>query len=166
MRSNPGIQITRYNIAEISGTAYNKGVSPDNLVGAFRKTGVFPMGKMAIEDVKTAPSAIIYIDETGDHMRDQDIETAKSFFDSRKIVKCLLLQGNGRLLQSWVISVPPQRKNLSLGHLGLQQHSNQLTVYSYTLTQNKTQTQKKPLKVICAVCVRGWTQTLCGLTWV
>jgi len=85
MRRNPVIQITRYNIAVIFGTAFNKGVSPDNLVGAFKKTGVFPMDKMANEDVKTAPSAI-YIYETGDHMPDHDIETAKSL-DSNKIVK-------------------------------------------------------------------------------
>ena len=60
---NQGIHKTRYNIADISGMPYNKGVSPYNLVGAFRKTGVFPMGKMAIEDLKTAPSAI-YVDAT------------------------------------------------------------------------------------------------------
>lgn len=85
MRRNLGIQKTRYNITEISGTAYNKEVGPDNLVGAFRKTGVVPMTKVTTEDVQTAPSAV-YVDETVDYMPDHGIETAKSFLDSRKIV--------------------------------------------------------------------------------
>ena len=154
MRSNPGIHITRYNIAEISGTAYNKGVSPDNLVGAFRKTGVLPMGKMAIEDVKTAPSAI-YIDETGDHMPDHDIETAKSFFDSRKIVKVSAAPRKRKTVTIMGDLSSPSKKKLIPGPPGIttaQQPPNSVQLYSDT--ESETDTEETPESDLCCVCKR------------
>ena len=169
MRRNPGIQITRYNIAEISGIAYNKGVSPDNLVGAFRKTG---MGQMAIEDVKTAPS-VIYIDETGDHMPDHDIETAKSFFDSRKIVKVSVAPRKRKTVTIMGDLSSPSKKRLLTptcsgkpkttavatsplpGPSGItttQQPPNRVQLYSDT--ESDTDTEETPESDLCCVCKR------------
>ncbi|WAR29262.1 LOW QUALITY PROTEIN: hypothetical protein MAR_002830 [Mya arenaria] len=87
MRRNPGMQINRYNIAEISSKAYNKGVCAENLISAFRKTGVFPRRRYSITPAKTAPSAIYTIDHTGDHVHSivnsQDVQP-ESFLDRKQ----------------------------------------------------------------------------------
>ncbi|XP_052809180.1 jerky protein homolog-like [Mya arenaria] len=92
MRRNPGMQINRYNIAEISSKAYNKGVCAENLISAFRKTGVFPRRRYSITPAKTAPSAIYTIDHTGDHVHSiansQDVQP-ESFLESRRILKAV-----------------------------------------------------------------------------
>ena len=62
LRRNPGMQITRYNVAGISGRAYNKGLTPENLISSFRKTGIYPVRRQVIDEIKTAPS-IIYSDQ-------------------------------------------------------------------------------------------------------
>ena len=90
MRKNPGMQINRYNIAEISGKAYNKALTPDNLIAAFRKTGISPLRRNIISDDKTAPSTI-YIEQSateGDKslLEQSATEGDKSFLEKRKIV--------------------------------------------------------------------------------
>ncbi|WAR25274.1 hypothetical protein MAR_010978 [Mya arenaria] len=48
MRKNPGMQLNRYNVAAISGKAYNKGVSPQNLISSFKRAGIYPMNRSQI----------------------------------------------------------------------------------------------------------------------
>ncbi|XP_052771636.1 uncharacterized protein LOC128211197 isoform X1 [Mya arenaria] len=88
LQSNPGMPINCYNIAQISSKAYNKGVSPDNLISAFRKTGVFPRKRGLIIATNSASSTICAIDHTGDHEQStDDNQNVESFLHSRKIIK-------------------------------------------------------------------------------
>lgn len=80
MRSSPGTQITRYNVASISSKAYNKGLTPENLMASFRKSGVYPMNRSEIQAEKTAP-AIIYQDPE----HENEPTTDNNFLDQRKI---------------------------------------------------------------------------------
>ena len=84
LRRNPGMQITRYNVAGISGRAYNKGLTPENLISSFRKTGIYPVRKQMIDEIKTAPS-IIYSDQETSSFK-SNTETS-SFLNSKKVVK-------------------------------------------------------------------------------
>ncbi|XP_062586317.1 uncharacterized protein LOC134247943 [Saccostrea cucullata] len=61
LQKHPGRNITKYDIAELTATPYLKAMCPDNLISAFRKTGVFPVDPKAITDQQMAPS-IIYVD--------------------------------------------------------------------------------------------------------
>ncbi|XP_053395668.1 jerky protein homolog-like [Mercenaria mercenaria] len=102
MRRNPGMQINRCNIAEISSKAYNKGVCAENLISAFKKTGVYPLQRTSIGAAKTTPSTI-YIEN-----KEQPIsEPAESvsFLERKKILKVLektKVPERGSL-PSWVI---------------------------------------------------------------
>ena len=60
MRLNPGHQITRYMyvVGELACKAYLKALSPDNIISAFRRTGIFPFKKEKISDVKVLPATI------------------------------------------------------------------------------------------------------------
>ncbi|XP_053400532.1 jerky protein homolog-like [Mercenaria mercenaria] len=81
MRRNPGLQINRCNIAEVSSKAYNKGVCAENLISAFKKTGVYPLQRTSIGAAETTPSTI-YIEN-----KEQPIgEPAESvsFLESKK----------------------------------------------------------------------------------
>ncbi|XP_045178261.1 jerky protein homolog-like isoform X2 [Mercenaria mercenaria] len=83
MRRNPGMQVTRYNIAELAGNAYNKGVTAGNLISSFRKTGIYPLNRMEISCQKTAPATIY---NGGDNNGINACNNEKStFLDSKKI---------------------------------------------------------------------------------
>lgn len=69
----------RYNVAELASNAYNKGVTADNLISSFRKTGIAPLNREEINAQKTAP-ALIY--NGGDNLGGTD---SVSFLDSKKI---------------------------------------------------------------------------------
>ena len=84
LRRNPGMQITRYNVAGISGRAYNKGLTPENLISSFRKTGIYPVRRQVIDEIKTAPS-IMYSDQETSSSK-SNTETS-SFLNSKKVVK-------------------------------------------------------------------------------
>ncbi|KAJ8306526.1 LOW QUALITY PROTEIN: hypothetical protein KUTeg_017071 [Tegillarca granosa] len=58
LRKNPGIQITKYEVGQLSGKAYIKSLTPENLASAFRKAGVYPCDKSVITPVDIAPSQI------------------------------------------------------------------------------------------------------------
>ena len=84
LRKNPGMQITRYNVAEISARAYNKGLTPENLISAFRKTGIYPIRRQVIDEIKTAPS-VIYCEQENS-ISNSNTEPS-SFLNSKKVVK-------------------------------------------------------------------------------
>lgn len=58
MRQHPGISITKHDIAKLTATPYTRALSTENLVSAFRKTGVFPLNKHAITAEQVAPATI------------------------------------------------------------------------------------------------------------
>ncbi|XP_053392052.1 uncharacterized protein LOC128554769 [Mercenaria mercenaria] len=62
MRRNPGANITKYQIAELTATPYLKALSATNLISAFRRTGIHPFDNKAILDSQVAPS-VIYLNE-------------------------------------------------------------------------------------------------------
>ena len=59
LRNNPGMAITRYDIAQIASRAYSKGLSSDNLVSAFRKAGICPFDPNVVPAEKLAPSQVV-----------------------------------------------------------------------------------------------------------
>ena len=63
MKKHPGMNITKYDIAELTSRPYLKALSPDNLISAFRKTGIHPFNSQAITESQVAPS-VIYSKET------------------------------------------------------------------------------------------------------
>ena len=59
MNKNPGLTITRYQVAELTAKPYLKSQNPENLAAAFRKTGIYPFDNKVISDSQVAP-AVIY----------------------------------------------------------------------------------------------------------
>ena len=59
LRSNPCRQITRYDICCLACKAYEKGLSPSNLVAAFRRAGIVPFDRSKISPQQLAPSTIL-----------------------------------------------------------------------------------------------------------
>ena len=78
------MQITRYNVAEISARAYNKGLTPENLISAFRKTGIYPIRRQVFDKIKTAPS-VIYCEQENSISKSNT--EPSSFLNSKKVVK-------------------------------------------------------------------------------
>ena len=58
MKKFPGANITSYQIAELTNKPYLKALSAENLISAFRRTGIHPFNNKAIPDSEVAPSLI------------------------------------------------------------------------------------------------------------
>ncbi|VDI00073.1 Hypothetical predicted protein [Mytilus galloprovincialis] len=58
MRKNPGCKITRYNIGQMSCSPYQKGLSAQNLISSFRKSGIYPFNPKAVDTSELAPATI------------------------------------------------------------------------------------------------------------
>ena len=65
LKNHPGIAITKYEVAELTSkpyvkalTAENRKENPQNLISAFRKTGIYPFDNSTIADSQVAPSII------------------------------------------------------------------------------------------------------------
>jgi hypothetical protein len=61
LQKNPGINITKYEIAELTRRPYLRALSSENLMSAFRATGIYPFDKTVLTTAQMAPS-VIYID--------------------------------------------------------------------------------------------------------
>ena len=59
MLKNPGASVTKYDLASLTCKPYLKAMSAENLISAFRKTGVFPVNKNAILPVETTQEKYI-----------------------------------------------------------------------------------------------------------
>jgi hypothetical protein len=57
----PGINITKYEIAELARRPYLRALSSENLMSAFRATGIHPFDKTVLTTAQMAPS-VIYIE--------------------------------------------------------------------------------------------------------
>ena len=42
IRDNPSSRVTRYNVCSIACKAYSHALSPENLKGSFRRSGIYP----------------------------------------------------------------------------------------------------------------------------
>ena len=58
LQKNPGINITKYEIAELTRRPYLKALSSENLISAFRATGIHPFDKTVLTTAQMAPSVI------------------------------------------------------------------------------------------------------------
>ena len=63
LQKNPGVAITKYEVAKLTAKPYLKAVCPENVVSAFRKSGIYPYNSNTILPSQLAPS-IIYETET------------------------------------------------------------------------------------------------------
>lgn len=59
MKQNPGLNINRYNVAELTAKPYIGALRSENLISAFRKSGVHPFNRNVISASQVAP-AVIY----------------------------------------------------------------------------------------------------------
>lgn len=95
MRRNPGMNISKYDIACLTRKPYMKAFSTENLVSAFRRTGIYPFVRTAITDSQIAPS-LIYEKSNSTHQDKncQDVlsppatesyQQSNSFFQARKV---------------------------------------------------------------------------------
>ena len=64
--------ICRYNVCELACKAYSKALSSDNLQSAFRKTGICPFDKDAIDKTKLKPAEVFNESSPVDNSNDQD----------------------------------------------------------------------------------------------
>ncbi|KAJ8316180.1 hypothetical protein KUTeg_006194 [Tegillarca granosa] len=61
MQRNPGINISKYQVAELTNKPYIRAMSPENLKSSFRKTEIYPFNNNIIDDSQVTPS-VIYIE--------------------------------------------------------------------------------------------------------
>ena len=68
MKLNPGINIAKYDVSELTSKPYLKALTKENLISAFRRTGIYPFCNTIISDAQVAPATIYEchdeIDET------------------------------------------------------------------------------------------------------
>ena len=79
------MQISRYQIAELTNKPYLKALSAENLKSAFRRTGIHPFNNKAIPDSEVAPS-LIYKNassEISQESRDGNSTQEKNFESSQ-----------------------------------------------------------------------------------
>jgi hypothetical protein len=58
MRQNMGKAVTKYSMTEIACKAYLHAMTPANIISAFKKTGIHPLNKEAINSTKLFPSEV------------------------------------------------------------------------------------------------------------
>ncbi|XP_048250446.1 uncharacterized protein LOC124117724 [Haliotis rufescens] len=65
LQRNPGVKITKYEVAKLTAKPYLRAMSPDNLASAFRKSGIYLFSNKTIEDLSVAPATIYPHSDTG-----------------------------------------------------------------------------------------------------
>ena len=81
--TQPGHQINRYVAGELACKAYQKALSPDNLISAFRRTGIVPIHGGKICPVKVLPATIYPKTETEN--QPSDSKCGEQLLDNLKI---------------------------------------------------------------------------------
>ena len=76
MKHHPGLTITKFEVAQLTGKPYMKHVTTENLTFAFRKTGIYPFNNQFITDSQSAPATINSngTPKTNEIMRDNEID--------------------------------------------------------------------------------------------
>ena len=85
MKKFPGANITSYQIAELTNKPYLKALSAENLISAFRRTGIHPFNNKAIPDsevgtsliYKNASSEISQESKDGNSTQEQNFESSQ-----------------------------------------------------------------------------------------
>ena len=60
MKRNQSLSVTKYEVAQLTSTPYLRALSAENLISAFRKTGIQPFNNKVITDSQVAPSVIYH----------------------------------------------------------------------------------------------------------
>ena len=60
MKRNPGLSVTKHEVAQLTSTPYLRALSAENLISAFRKTGIHPFNNKVITDSQVALSVIYH----------------------------------------------------------------------------------------------------------
>jgi hypothetical protein len=97
MKSIQGINITKYDIAELTSKPYLGAVSPENFISAFKKTGIYPFCITVISDLQVAPFTINNNsnDETSTQIETQEpqvLTPTVNIFSKRTITKAVKTQ--------------------------------------------------------------------------
>ena len=58
LQKNPGVSITKYEVAKLTARPYLKAVCPENVVSSFWKTGIYPYNTHTITLSQVAPATI------------------------------------------------------------------------------------------------------------
>lgn len=69
MERNPGINISKYQVAKLTNKPYMRALSSENLISAIKKTGICPFNKNVIDESQLAPSVTYEV-----NMEVQDID--------------------------------------------------------------------------------------------
>ena len=72
IHSNPGISITRYEIARLTAKPYTRAFTPENISSAFKKAGIYPFNDLEITNIQTAPSPIVTMDDVSTNQSDTE----------------------------------------------------------------------------------------------
>ncbi|KAH3817320.1 hypothetical protein DPMN_118853 [Dreissena polymorpha] len=64
----------RYEVAKLTSRRYATSFSPDNIISAFQKSGIYPFDRNMISETQTAPSAINLDEERKDATVTQSAE--------------------------------------------------------------------------------------------
>jgi hypothetical protein len=81
MHSNPGMSITKYEIAKLTAKPYARAYSPENVTSSFRKAGIYPFDKEMKNETQTAPASIYHTtkdtENSSDNVNDTSTVTIK-----------------------------------------------------------------------------------------
>lgn len=58
IRDNPSSRVTRYNVCSIACKAYSHALSPENLKGSFRRSGIYPFDPSAVDSSQFVPATV------------------------------------------------------------------------------------------------------------
>ena len=158
LQKNPGISITRYEVARLTAKPYLKAMSPHNISSAFCKAGIFPFDKEQIKSVDMAPAAIYEKSIPNEDIKLKNVSAGRpssdinSVLESRKITAVISQQQ-----QQKKHFVPPFKVSGDLSNEFNWKHLQDLSVKKESqiakLKQNKT---KEKTCIPSTSGVSGW----------
>ena len=93
MKKFPGANITSYQIAALTNKPYLKALSAENLISAFRRTGIYPFNHKAIPDSEVAPSVIYRNEQNETEQQEPDEEIQEN---ANQDNDCEMIQQEGK----------------------------------------------------------------------
>jgi hypothetical protein len=81
IHSNPGISVTKYEIAKLTEKPYARAFPPENVISSFRKAGIYHFDKEMVNETQTAPASIFHTtkdtQKSPDNINDTSTVTVK-----------------------------------------------------------------------------------------
>ncbi|XP_053408884.1 uncharacterized protein LOC128559893 [Mercenaria mercenaria] len=74
LQKNPGISITKYEVAHLTSRPYLKAFCPENIISAFRKSGIYPFDDRCISVEDAAPASIYPKDQSATCAVNDEVE--------------------------------------------------------------------------------------------